>query len=287
MDPDSEAGQLASKILQTSFITVVFTACHSYNTETTAVQKPITLPHLVLPGTTTTVVVKPVLPKKKKKTIYLTFDDGPNKGTKKVMNIVKEEKVPVTMFVIGTHVYSSSEQTAVYDSLQQCAYIEIDNHSFSHAHLKYEKFYSEPDSVVKDFIRCEDSLQLPNKIVRTPGRNIWRTDNITSTDIKKSTAAADSLKQNGFTVVGWDLEWHFNNSLELMNDEDAMLQQVDSAFAKGKTKTPDHLVLLAHDQAYTDANDSTALHCFIQKLKQNEEYDFEVISKYPGLKSVQ
>src|SRR5688572_15329468 len=41
-------------------------------------------------------VVIPV--KKKKKKIYLTFDDGPNKGTKNVLDIVKDEKIPVTFF---------------------------------------------------------------------------------------------------------------------------------------------------------------------------------------------
>ena len=46
-------------------------------------------------------------PKKKKKKIYLTFDDGPNKGTQNVLDIVKDEKIPVTFFIIGEHVYAS------------------------------------------------------------------------------------------------------------------------------------------------------------------------------------
>ena len=81
MDPDREAEQAASQILKTSFITVVFTACNYYKTETAATVANI---QFTLPDST--VVSKPetaALPKKKKKTIYLTFDDGPNKGTKK------------------------------------------------------------------------------------------------------------------------------------------------------------------------------------------------------------
>lgn len=200
------------------------------------------------------------------------------------MHIAEEEKVLVTMFIIGEQVYGSNEQTSTFDSLQQSDYVELANHSYTHAGLRYQKFYTNPDEVVKDFERCEDSLKLNNKIVRTPGRNIWRTANITSTDIKKSADAADSLHQYGFTAVGWDLEWHYNNKLELEATDDIMLQQVDSLFANNKTKTPDHLVLLAHDQVYADATDSTSLHLFIQKLKNKDEYDFEVISRYPELK---
>ncbi len=36
MNPDDEAEQAASQILKTTFMMVVFTACHSYQTATTA-----------------------------------------------------------------------------------------------------------------------------------------------------------------------------------------------------------------------------------------------------------
>ncbi|MEO5890683.1 MAG: polysaccharide deacetylase family protein [Ferruginibacter sp.] len=283
MDPDPEAEQAASKIMQTTFIIVVCTACHSFQTETSNAVSTI---QFSLPDSIEkTVAVAPALKKKKKKTIYLTFDDGPNKGTRKVMHIAQEEQVPVTMFIIGEHVYGSAEQTATYDSLLQSRYVELENHSFSHAHNHYENFYSSPDSAIRDFTRCADSLGLTDHIIRTPGRNIWRTKIISSTDIKKSLATADSLQQSGFTAIGWDLEWHFDQQLNLVNTGDELVQEVDSLFARGKTKTPDHLVLLAHDQAYADIADSLRLLLFIKKLKSADEYNFEVISNYPGIKN--
>ncbi len=281
MDPDPEAEQAASQILRTTFITVVFTACNYYKTETTASVATI---HFSLPDSTSKLVTAS-LPKKKIKTIYLTFDDGPNRGTKKMMHIVKEEKIPVTLFIVGQHVYGSKEQTAIFDSLIACKYFEIANHSYTHAFKnKFAKFYTLPGSAIKDFIRCADSLHLTANIIRTPGRNIWRTATICKTDIKKSCATADSLYASGFTEVGWDLEWHYNDSLKLKNTGDEMLQQIDSMFIHNKNKTPNHLVLLAHDQVYEDANDSTELKHFIIKLKLKDEYNFETVSKYPGLK---
>jgi peptidoglycan-N-acetylglucosamine deacetylase len=289
MDPDAEVEQATSTILKTTFITVVFTACNYYKTETSLPDRQTTASvnniQFSLPDSSgKTAAPTPV--KKKQKTIYLTFDDGPNKGTKKMMHIVQEEEVPVTLFIIGQHVYGSREQTATFDSLLASKYFEIANHSYTHAFQnKFAKFYTVPDSALKDFIRCADSLHLTANIIRTPGRNIWRTANVSCTDISKSKPAADSLYAKGFTEVGWDLEWHFDDSLHLKNTSEEMLQQVDSMFVHNKTKTPNHLVLLAHDQVYEDIADSAQLHQFIIKLKQKDEYNFEMVSKYPGLKN--
>ncbi|HQZ73353.1 MAG TPA: polysaccharide deacetylase family protein, partial [Chitinophagaceae bacterium] len=36
-----------------------------------------------------------------KKKIYITFDDGPNKGTRNVLAAVKEENIPASFFIVG------------------------------------------------------------------------------------------------------------------------------------------------------------------------------------------
>ncbi len=222
--------------------------------------------------------------KKKKKTIYLTFDDGPCKGSKTVFSILKQEQIPATLFIIGEHVYGSKEQLAIYDSLKESNLIEIANHSYTHAfENKFYKFYSKPDSATKDFIRCADSLHFTSNIIRTPGRNIWRTKNINSTDLKASSMAGDSLQSHGFIVVGWDMEWHFNETQRLVENDSDMIEKIDSAFAWNETKTKNHLVLLSHDRTFAKPEDSAKLHRFIVALKVKDEYDFELVSEYPDL----
>ena len=283
MEPDPGGDITSSAIFKTTVLTVAFTSFYFFRTQkSTTVYKPVPV------KTDTAVVVKKkeLLPskKKKKKTIYLTFDDGPNKGTHHVMQIMKAEQVPVTLFVIGEHVYGSRLQTCMYDSVSTCSLFEIANHSYTHAfENKFNKFYQLPDSAVKDFERCADSLHLTSNIIRTPGRNIWRTDSISSTDLKNSIAAADSLFDKGFIAVGWDLEWHFNKEQRPVQSVDEMLAEIDSAFSKNKTKTTDNLVLLAHDQVYIGPDDSASLHNFIIQLKKKDEYNFETVSKYPGV----
>lgn len=227
----------------------------------------------------------PAKPVKKKKKIYLTFDDGPNQGTPNVLHIIRDEQIPVTFFIIGEHTAASRLQQAAWDSLRKTPLAELCNHSYSHAwRNRYNKFYAAPDSVVKDFDQTRESLRLDNRIVRTPGRNAWRIDSLRFTDNVKSRVAVDSLQQAGYTVVGWDLEWHFNpKTLNITTDADQMVRQIDTLFARNKTKRPDNLVILAHDQAYRSTSDTIELRKLIRKLKQKEDYEFAVVSTYPGV----
>jgi peptidoglycan-N-acetylglucosamine deacetylase len=221
---------------------------------------------------------------RKKKKIYLTFDDGPNRGTRNVLDIAQQEDIPVTFFIVGEHVFASIGQTQTWDSLKMAKNIELCNHSYTHAHNRYRKFYSDPENVVKDIERTKEELLPENKIVRAPGRNCWRVDSLHFTDIKKSKRAIDSLQEAGFVIFGWDLEWEYDSkTLALKNNADDLLNQIDSVFTKGTTKVKDNLVLLAHDQVYQKSGDSMQLRDFIQKLKKKEEYELALVNDYPGI----
>ncbi len=281
MDPDPEPGERfsSSSFFKTTVLTVAFSSFYIYKTG-----KETSFHNAVLQDNHTVTTTEKEKPPSKKKIIYLTFDDGPNRGTRNVLRIIEQERVKATLFVIGEHVYASRTQSSIYDSASRMTIFEIANHSFTHAlHNKYRQFYQLPDTVVKDFIRCADSLHLLSNIIRTPGRNIWLTKKLHCIDLKASTAAADSLYYYGFRAIGWDLEWHFNDEQHLVQTSEDMATEIDSAFSKQQTKTPGHLVLLAHDQAFACTQDSASLHQFIIRLKKNETYEFEQVSKYPGL----
>jgi peptidoglycan/xylan/chitin deacetylase (PgdA/CDA1 family) len=263
------------------FLSILLFSCKEVSQQVKAIQA------IALPDTVKKEVKKPVVakkPVKKKKKIYLTFDDGPNKGTKNVLDIVQQEEIPVTFFIVGEHVFASIGQTQTWDSLKLAKNIELCNHSYTHAHNRYEKFYDKPDSVVNDMKRTQDELLPGTTIVRTPGRNSWRIDSLHFTDIRKSKAAIDSLQNAGFTVLGWDLEWHFDHkTMQVTNTADQLISQIDSLFAKGKTRVKDNLVILAHDQAYQKSVDSLQLRDLVQKLKKKEDYELSLVSNYPGI----
>ncbi len=228
-----------------------------------------------------------LLPLKYKKTIYLTFDDGPNTGSRIISNILNEEQIKSSLFIIGLHVYYDEINYATYKTIKQNKWIELANHSYTHAFKnKFDYFYQQTDSAVKDFKKCEDSLHFVTNIARTPGRNIWRLDSIQFSDNRKSNTTADSLHSNGFTMMGWDLEWHYNKRRRLVESDSTILRQIENLFNQpGHTRTPDHLVILAHDATFMTQEDSTQLHRLIKNLKAKNEYNFEFVSRYPRSKS--
>ena len=221
-----------------------------------------------------------------KRVIYLTFDDGPNRGTENLLKILHKRNVCATAFIVGKHAYGSKKQKNDLDLLRKDQLVELANHSFTHAHNKYTDFYKNPLAVVQDFDTAKDSLKLFDKIARTPGRNIWRLNNITVTDLKSSTEAANSLKKAGYKVIGWDLEWKPTNKMALKGNHEAMLKRVDSIFFNDLEKTSRHLVFLTHDQYLTDTDSVNELDLFIEKLQKSNRFVFRKISEYPEINEV-
>ena len=219
-----------------------------------------------------------------KKKIYLTFDDGPNKGTRNVLQAVKEENIPASFFIVGEHVFDSPKQTQTWEMLKADSTIELCNHSYTHAHNRYTSFYNNPSGVVEDFNHSQNKLQFNNNIARMPGRNAWRIDTIDHTDIYQSSAAIDSLHAAGFNIMGWDIEWIFDHkTLAPDTSIDLMLRRIENMLEARRTKTPGHLVLLAHDQAFQTEEAVQLLHLVLQSLKNNPDYELVLASKYPGV----
>lgn len=115
---------------------------------------------------TVNVINRPLYTVTGNSTIYLTFDDGPSYAiTPYILNILKEENVKATFFVVG---YSSG-----LDSLIKRAYDEghsIGVHSASHV---YNQIYSSLDNYLKDFNivneRIKNITGSYTKIFRFPG----------------------------------------------------------------------------------------------------------------------
>ena len=129
-------------------------------------------------------------------------------------------------------------------------------------------------------------MMLKEPIARTPGRNAWRIDTISRTDLLKNKSVIDSLqRKGGYVLIGWDLEWQFNHkNSQALQSPDQLMAQVDHLFASNKTLKPDNLVILAHDQMWKSSADSLKLHEFIRKLKAKPGYELAVITEYPGVK---
>ncbi|WP_300674477.1 polysaccharide deacetylase family protein [Soonwooa sp.] len=221
-----------------------------------------------------------------KRIIYLTFDDGPNRGTENLLKILHKRNVVATAFVVGKHVNGSTKQKKNFAELQKDSLIEIANHSFSHASNHYLDFYKNPEKVVADFDSANAILGLNNKIARTPGRNIWRLNDVNVTDIASSKNAANQLQAAGYKLVGWDLEWRPTPKMSLKGNHQQMMKKVDSIFYNDLEKTSKHLVFLTHDQYLVDDESLAELDAFINVLQQSNRFEFRKISEYPKINEI-
>ena len=101
------------------------------------------------------------------KIAYLTFDDGPSVNTYKILNILNQNNIKATFFIIG----KNAQQ---HKNLVRKEFADgemIGNHTYSHQ-LSYKE---EPETFVNDIKKCEEVLKSilgPSynlKLVRFPG----------------------------------------------------------------------------------------------------------------------
>ena len=213
-------------------------------------------------------------------TVFLTFDDGPQPGTDDVIGVLEAKQVKGTLFMVGEHVEQSAWRKGVLKSAQNSRYVELANHSNTHAHNKYQQYYKDPDKVAEGFDTASHTLGLSGKSIpaRLPGRNTWRVGQITQNDLA-SGAAADKLARNGYRIYGWDSEWHMKNGNTVESPEE-MFSTVKAVFEKKKTKKVGKQIILMHDVMFkASTGGKHKLERFIDLLK-NAGYQMETISNY-------
>lgn len=230
-------------------------------------------------------IIQESIIKSPKKYLYITFDDGPNKGTSHVIQSLQREKVPATLFLVGSHIKGSKVQERDFETIIQDTLFQIANHSYSHANNKFSEFYKDSVKVLEDFNRMNDSLNRKLMIARTPGRNIWRLDSIKETDLKSSEKAADYLAKNEFILVGWDVEWKSDSTYKVKETGKEIMAIIDSAFSNNRVQTENHLVLLTHDQYFRDENSVKELDDLLQILNKREDIELRKMKDYPGIKA--
>jgi peptidoglycan/xylan/chitin deacetylase (PgdA/CDA1 family) len=213
--------------------------------------------------------------------IYLSFDDGPLNGTENIDSVILAEKLKISVFIIGKNVEESKGLGVYYKLYEENPYVEAYNHTYTHANDKYRKFYRHPDKVLTDVQENERILKLKYKIVRLPGRNMWRLGGRKKDDLKSGSSAADLLAQNGFKVFGWDIEWQHHKDGSPVQSVERMEQDIINLLNNGNTFTRGHIVILLHDEMFQKKWEESELKQLIDRLRKHENYVFEHLRLYP------
>lgn len=213
--------------------------------------------------------------------IYLTFDDGPMKASHYLMEAIQRDSIPVTVFAVGRQVFKNPENSFIFQWYTANPFVELVNHSFSHANGKYKWYYQNPLQVVNDITINEDTLGLTNKIVRLPGRNLWRINGRRRQDLSDAAIAADSLVAKGYNIFGWDMEWCYDTSGATNYTAAYMLEQLHYIAKHGNSFITGHIVILCHDPMLLNKQTRIEFENFVRQIKADPAWRFRFISEYP------
>ena len=248
-------------------------------------------PATQLPVDTTKKAIAPAYASTKKY-VYLTFDDGPQPGTKEVMDVLTKLNVKGTFFMVGMHQAQGGAALSKYPAEIKARYPQflLANHSYTHAKDHYHYFYAHPRMAFDDFMQAQQSLDVPKKIIRLPGNTSWVTQGKIVTYNKETRPVCQLLDSAGYNVIGWDAEWSFmrnpggHGSIPRQSAE-TMVKMIENTMNGQHTQVKNNVVLLSHDRMFYQPNFTDSLYKFINELKiRHPEYIFETIDNYPGLK---
>lgn len=200
------------------------------------------------------------LPYQDEKVAYLTFDDGPNPNiTPKVLDILKEENIFATFFVIGKYVDT-------YPEIVKRAYDEghfIANHTYHHDNTM---LYKTRENFIQEIKKTD--LAIGKAIgVKDYTSHLFRFPNgfMTPAYKSKKKEAVNYLTELDYTYVDWNALNH--DSMQKYNAS-SLLSNL-----KQSIKNKNTLVVLMHDTK--DVSDSsTVLKESIRYLK-SLGYTFE------------
>ena len=168
------------------------------------------------------------------KKAFLTFDDGPSSVTNTILDVLKQENVKATFFVLGSRVEAKPDVVKrIYDEGHYIA-----NHGYSHV---YENIYASPQAVLDEYNRCNDAVknaigvpEYNSHLFRFPG-------GLTGgkyADIKNQ--ANELLKQNDIVHVDW-------NALNGDAETNDLTIEFELARLQETTQNKSSVVILMHD----------------------------------------
>lgn len=145
-----------------------------------------------------TVYGKPAKLDKTKKVVYLTFDDGPSENTYKVLDILEEENIHATFFLVGSEI-GKKEEASLKRMVNEGHTIGI--HTYSHM---CDEIYCSVERYLDDFNtvyqQIYDITGMRVNIYRFP----WGSNNRYGKRIKG--ALMDEMQRRGFSCYDWNVD---------------------------------------------------------------------------------
>lgn len=189
-----------------------------------------------------------------KPVIYLTFDDGPSLNTVKVLDILKENNIKATFFVVNNNI---AEHQELYKRIVDEGHT-LGIHTYSH---QYNKIYSSVDEYLDDFNKIFEKVYsltgVKPTVFRFPGGSI----NSYNQQIYLELIA--EMLRRGFTYYDWNVS---SGDAGITYTPVAIQQAVINGIAD-----KDKSIVLMHDSSNKAAT-VAALQNIIDYYKETHEF---------------
>lgn len=192
-----------------------------------------------------------------KKTCYLTFDDGPNENTEAILEVLKENDVRATFFVVSSKYLNLTKQMQEQGCL-------VGMHTYSHDYEKcYKTYYSYYYGLEKLSEKIKSYTGISPNVIRFPGGT--------------GNTVSDSLLMKRVVNGATDLGYRAFDWTATAGDTSPTRASAKLSISKVKeTCTEDVEIILMHDKKFN----AEALKTIIPYLKDSG-YVFETLDKYP------
>lgn len=194
------------------------------------------------------------------KVVYLTFDDGPSKNTKAILEILDRYNAKATFFITGEDENHRDLIKEAYDAGHT-----IGLHTYSH---KYSEVYASVDAYFKDLEKvgklAEEQLGFVPCFIRFPGG----ASNMVSAQYCQGIMSrlVNLVQEKGYQYYDWNVD-----------SGDGAGQGKDDLISNSQTDKLSHVMILCHDAGAKEAT-VEALPSIIEYYQQRG-YEFRAIDR--------
>ena len=196
------------------------------------------------------------------KTVYLTFDDGPSERTPEVLNILDEENIKATFFVVNGNTHNHYMK----DIVEKGHTIAL--HTYTH---DYKTIYASDEAYFNDLNAISDLVYaqtgIRSKLLRFPGGSSNTVSRKYSEKIM--TRLTKKVEEMGYTYFDWNV-----SSGDATYPSPSVEQIISNC--KRIPKNTDTIIVLFHD-SQTKTNTVAALKKIIREYK-SQGYAFGQLS---------
>lgn len=195
------------------------------------------------------------------KTIYLTFDDGPSQVTSRILDILKQEKIKATFFIVKKGFEYNDTIKRIYNEGHSLA-LHSSTHNYKYIYKSLDNYFSDLNDL-QNYIKSITGTK--TNIIRFPGGS---SNTVSSFNPKIMTKLTQEVVKKGYTYFDWNIDSGDTGRI----GKDAIIKNVTNNLGNYHT-----YVVLMHDYSLNDQT-ADALKEII-KYGKNNGYRFDKITK--------